>query len=102
MIDAATGREICMLRQVNPRQVIITGTVANLSNLSRDERSAAMRKIALFNFSSSVGTLWFDERTGDVCMEHKINPQLVSIPSIARVASLFGSTVRSQTVMLAH
>jgi hypothetical protein len=100
--DAATGSELLSLRQTNAQQVTISGTVAHLGSLAPALRNRIMQEIALFNFSSSVGTLHVDEKTGEVTMQHNLNPRVVPVAAIAQVATRFGDSVIRQSQALAQ
>jgi hypothetical protein len=95
--DASTVNEVLAVHQIGGQQVTISGVVASLNKLSPDVRRQTLRRIALFNFSSPVGTLVVDAKTGEVTMEHNLNPRQVSIPAMAQVATMFGKTIRRQS-----
>ena len=90
--DRATGDEVFSLREINSQTVTLTGRVGRLG-----EREDLRQHIAMFNFSSSVGTLNVNERTGEVTIEHRLNPTQVSVPAMAQAANLFGQVARTQT-----
>lgn len=92
--DRTTGDEVFSLREINSQTVTLSGRVGRLG-----EREDLRQHIAMFNFSSSVGTLNVNERTGEVTIEHHLNPRLVSLPAMAQAASLFGQVARTQIQM---
>jgi hypothetical protein len=100
MNDASTGNEVLAMRQMNPQQVMISGKVAELGKLAPEIRQKVMKQIALFNFSSSVGTLYVDEKTGEVTLQHNVNPRTVPAAAIAQVATQFTNSVVLQSRML--
>lgn len=99
LVDGA-GTPVVAMEENSRQTVIISGTVADLSHLSAESKNRAMAHIALFNFSSPVGTLSVDE-AGRVTMMHRLNSKVVSTGAIAQVAELCGDVVRqeSQTLM---
>jgi hypothetical protein len=102
LTDPATGREVLSMRQVNSQQLSISGTIGQLAELSSDVRTKLLERIALFNFSSAVGTIVLDEESGEIRMHHNVNPRLVTPSSIAHVASRFGDSVVEQSRVLAQ
>ncbi|MDB5034473.1 MAG: hypothetical protein JWQ98_1714 [Chlorobi bacterium] len=100
MTDARSGVTVCTVRQESSQKITLSCVVARLKGLSAEKRQQLQRKIALFNFSSAVGTLWYDSRTGEVTMEHFLNPRQVSPVSMASVAARFGETYRAEVASL--
>lgn len=98
--DAATGAEIFTVRQIDAQTVTLSGVIARLNNLSPERRHEVMQRIAFFNFSSPVGTLGFNNSTGEVVMEHHLNPRYVSASSIASVAGRFNDVARNEATLL--
>lgn len=96
----ASGHLVFTVSQVNPQTVTLTSVVARMRKLNAEERNRLQQQIAFFNFSSSVGTLWFDNSTGEVTMEHHLNPRFVSPASIAKIAASFGDMVRTEEQIL--
>jgi hypothetical protein len=94
------GRELCAVRFVEPQVVTISRSITTL-----DLRSAAavhvMRAMATFNFSSPVGTLLLDEKTGALRMEHHLNPQSMSMESVAQVVLMFGEVADTESRQVA-
>lgn len=90
--DRKTGDKVFSLREVNPQTVTLSGVVGRLG-----EREDLRQHIAMFNFSSSVGTLYVNESTGEVTIEHRLNPMQVSVPAMADAANLFGQVARTQS-----
>lgn len=97
-----TGAPVVSMEQNNRNTVTISGAVADLSGLPAANKSRAMARIALFNFSSPVGTLSLDEATGRVTMVHYLNSGLVSTATIAQVAQLCGDVVKQEAATLAQ
>jgi hypothetical protein len=100
--DAATGAEVLTVSQVDAQQVTITGVVAKLNKLSAARKHDIQQRIDYFNFSSAVGTLDMDNKTGQVTMEHHLNPRYVSASSIVNVAMRFSDVVRAESEVLAQ
>ncbi len=98
--DAMTGAEVFKASEVNAQTVTLVGFVASLRNLSPEQKEQLLKKVAFYNFSSPVGTLLVDSETGDITMEHHLNPRHVSPSSMATVASRFGDAVRSESQSL--
>ena len=76
------------------------GKVAELGKLAPEIRQKVMKQIALFNFSSTVGTLHVDENTGEVTLRHNVNPRMVPAAAIAQVATQFTNSIVLQSRML--
>jgi hypothetical protein len=57
--------------------------------------------MATFNFSSPVGTLLLDEKTGALRMEHHLNPQSMNMETVAQVVLLFGQVADAESRELA-
>jgi hypothetical protein len=100
MTDARTGATVCTVRQESSQKITLSCVVASLKGLPAEQKQRALKKIALFNFSSAVGTLLYDNRTGEVTMEHFLNPRQVTPVSMASVAARFGETYRAQAASL--
>ncbi len=97
LIDAASGNEIASIEQIDPQQIMLKGTVARISDLSQEQQRSVRQRIALFNFSSPVGTLSLDEGTGAIVMEHRLNPRMVAVPAMANAAVMFAQVARTQS-----
>jgi hypothetical protein len=102
LTDPASGREVLSMREVNSQQLSISGTIGQLSDLSTEVRQKLVEQIALFNFSSAVGTIVLDEESGEITMHHNVNPRVVTASAIAQVASRFGDSVVEQSRVLAQ
>jgi hypothetical protein len=100
LVDATSGDEVFQVQQVSSQQLTITGMVARMQNISPEKARQIRSRIALFNFSSPVGTLTLDEGTGVVTMEHHMNPRVVTMPAMASTARLFGVVARNQSQTL--
>jgi hypothetical protein len=100
VLDRESGAEVLSVRQTGPQQVAITATIGTYADMSREARSQVLEQIALFNFSSLVGTLTYDDRTGTVIMSHNLNPHFASMQQMVRVASLCGDVARAQASTL--
>ncbi len=96
LLDPTSGREILSLRQTSPQTIMLSGVVGKIDRATTAQRLRAEQRIALFNFSSPVGTLTLNERSGQVTMEHALNPRLVPAAAMAHVAALFGEAVQNQ------
>jgi len=94
--DRSTGAEVVSVRENNPQEVTVSGVVGNLGDVSDDFRQTAMSRMALFNFSSPVGTLMFDQGSGSVVMYHFLNPRYVPVSSMARIALLCGDVASTR------
>jgi hypothetical protein len=97
--DAKTGREIFTVRQVSSQTVTLSGVVASLDKVAPAQRQEVLRRIALFNFSSPVGTLEVDN-SGKVTMYHHLSSRLVSRAGMVDVASRFGDAMREEAKVL--
>lgn len=95
--DAASGAELFRLSETTTGTLTLSGSVPNVNGTAA---VALDEKISWFNCSSAVGTMWMDQKTGQVTMLHHLNPQLVSRSGLANVADRFGEAVRSETKML--
>ncbi|MEO5929391.1 MAG: hypothetical protein ABIR47_05630 [Candidatus Kapaibacterium sp.] len=102
MTDAHTGVRVCTVRQESSQKITLSCVVTRLDGVSAEKKQRIQRKIALFNFSSAVGTLWYDSRTGEVILEHFLNPRQVSPVNMASVAARFGETYRAQAATLTN
>jgi hypothetical protein len=100
LMKDASGNLVFTVSQVNPQTVTLSSVVARLRKLTAEERTLLQQKIAFFNFSSSVGTLWFNNATGEVTMEHHLNPRYVSPATMAKIAASFGDMVRTEEQIL--
>jgi hypothetical protein len=100
LMKDASGNIIFSVSQVNPQTVTLTSVVARTRKLTSEQESMLQRKIAHFNISSSVGTLWLDNATGEVTMEHHLNPRFVSPATMAKIAANFGDLVRTEEQVL--
>jgi hypothetical protein len=100
VLDRESGAEVLSVREVGPQSVAITATVGTYAGMNRESRSRFLERIALFNFSSQVGTLTFDDRSGTVVMSHNMNPRSVPIQQMVRVASICGDVARAQSQTL--
>jgi|GEM_PF-3115294 len=94
--DAITGSEICVLVEKAPQNMTLVGEIIELGKASPDVISRAMRKMAYYNFNSAVGTLMLDGASKRIRMEHHLNPQVLSVESIASAVELFESSVRAE------
>lgn len=97
VLDRQSGAEVMSVRELGPQDVTITATVGVYPGLTSATRASIAERIALFNFSSSVGTLELDERTGMLFMSHHLNPTAVSMSQMVHVASLCGEVAREQS-----
>lgn len=100
IIDRATGVEVLSVREVSATDVAITAVIGTWPGMSRDRRDQVKESIALFNYSSAVGTLWLDDRTGTVMMSHSLNPRSVPIQQLVKVATMCSQAAREQTQSL--
>lgn len=96
----ASGAMVFTVSQVNQQTITLKGVVASMRNLTPEQRTQLQRKIALFNYSSHVGTLWLDNATGDVTMEHHLNPRHLSPSTMATIAASFGDVARTEGEIL--
>jgi hypothetical protein len=74
---------------VSPEQITIRSTVAKVADQAKAEKM-----IALFNESSSVGTLNIEN--GAIVMTHFVNPKLVKQTEIAQVVAMFNTELARQ------
>jgi len=100
MKDASTGTMVFTVSQVNSQTITLRGVVASMRNLTPEQRTQLQRRIALFNYSSHVGTLWLDNATGEVTMEHHLNPRHLSPSTMATIATSFGDVARAEGQIL--
>lgn len=100
VLAKANGSELCSVRFTGPQVVTISRSIAKV-----DLRSAAaarvIRAMSTFNISAPVGTLLLDEKTGALRMEHHLNPQSVSMESMAQIVVLFGEVANDETRLMA-
>lgn len=99
--ESATGRTVFEVREDNAQTITLSSVVMNARSLSGDRRERMLKSIAMFNFSSPVGTLWMEDATGDVTLVHHLNPRFVSPSNIVSVAMMFGDMVRTEKRALA-
>ncbi|MBC8143969.1 MAG: hypothetical protein H7X80_00200 [bacterium] len=97
VIDRKSGVEVLTVTEAGPQNVSITASIGKYPGMTRDARAIVAERIALFNFSSLVGTLEFNERNGAIIMSHNLNPSAVSIKEMAHVASLCIDVAREQS-----
>ncbi len=95
--DAASGAEIFTLSETTTGTLALSGSVQGLNSTTEITPNIMDDRISWFNCSSAVGTMWRDQRTGQVTMLHYLNPQLVSRSGLVNVADRFGEAVRSET-----
>ncbi len=100
--DVESGRTLFVVKDVNQQTITLSSVVASLRQLSPESRDRMLKQISQYNFSSAVGTLWYDNATGEVTMEHHLNPRLVSSANIVSVANRFGDAVRAEKTVLAQ
>src|SRR4051812_44759572 len=100
LMKDASGNTIFTVSQVNPQTITLSSVIAHLHQLSAEQRTQLQRRIAFFNYSSSVGTLWYNTATGEVTMEHHLNPRFVSPATMVKVAASFGDMVRTEEQVL--
>jgi hypothetical protein len=96
VLDRESGTEVLLIREAGPQNVAITATVGTYAGMSRETLARVQDRIALFNYSSEVGTLTYDTRSGTVAMSHNLNPRAVPVAQMVRVASLCGDAAREQ------
>ncbi len=98
--DAESGRTLFVMKEVNQQTITLSSVVASLRTLTPEQKDRLLRHIAMFNISSAVGTLWLDQSTGQVTMQHHLNPRLVSQAGLVNTAVRFGDAVRAEQVRL--
>ncbi|MBS1912992.1 MAG: hypothetical protein JST22_13480 [Bacteroidetes bacterium] len=98
--DVTTGATLFVVKETNAQTITLSSVVATVHSLTPDSRARLLRRISQFNFSSPVGTLWYDNASGNVTMEHHLNPRMVSQSGIMNVAVRFGDAVRAQQIAL--
>jgi hypothetical protein len=102
LFDGASGSELGTIRKIADNQINLSGTVGNVGSVSGEARAEVKRQIDDFNMGgSSLGTLRLQESTGDITLEHKIDPTRSSADEIAKVAMMFGDKARQQTTKFA-
>jgi hypothetical protein len=101
LIDAASGSELGTIRKIADNQINLSGIVGNVGPVSGDIREKVMSRINEFNDRSGLGTLKLQEATGDVVLEHKVDPQRTSADDIAKLAVKFSEKARQQTALFA-
>lgn len=100
VLDKENGAEVLSIREAGPQNVAITATLGTYPAMSRETLARIEEQIALFNFSSNVGTMSLDTRSGTVAMSHNLNPRAVPVAQMARLASLCGDVARRQAIEL--
>lgn len=98
--DVVTGNTLFVVKEMNAQTITLSSVVATLHSMTPDRKAQLMRRISQFNFSSAVGTLWYDNASGTVTMEHNLNPKMVSQNGMSNVAVRFGDAVRAQQMAL--
>ncbi len=97
LLDGASGSELGTIRAVGSDQMSISGIVANVGNVSGEAKARVQQQIDEFNLTSSVGTLKLQEATGDITLEHNVDPRRSNADQIAGVAVSFGDKARQQS-----
>lgn len=100
VIDRKSGDVVLTVSETNPLNVAIIATIGSYPGMSREVRARMMERIARFNFSSIVGTLEFDERSGNIIMSHNLNPSAVNLADMAHVAALCNAVAREQSQVM--
>jgi hypothetical protein len=98
--DRTSGVEVLSVRELGPQNIAITATLGSFADLSREARDRVLERIALFNFSSQVGTLTLDETSNTIVMSHNLNPRMVPLQQMVHVASLCGDVARMEAQSL--
>lgn len=101
LLDGASGTELGTIRTVGADQMTLSGIVGNVGPVAGEAKSRVQQQIDEFNESSSVGTLRLQEATGDLTLEHKIDPRRSSADEIAKVAVTFSDKARQQSAKFA-
>ncbi|HVK39922.1 MAG TPA: hypothetical protein VNA88_15410 [Candidatus Kapabacteria bacterium] len=96
VLDKESGAEVLSIREQGPQNVAITANIGSVSEMSSESLAIVEDRIALFNFSSDVGTLTYDDQSGTVAMSHNLNPRAVPVAQMVRVTSLCGDVAREQ------
>lgn len=96
--DQTSGTEVAVIRQLSDQEVMIQGRVASLNALSAAEKEEVQRRVSEYNTSgSSVGTLSYNEASGELLLEHRVNPQQNSAKEMAAVVVRFSDEARRQS-----
>lgn len=101
LLDAANGSELGTIRKIADNQINLSGIIGNVGAVSGEAKDRVMSQINEFNERSGVGTLKLQESTGDVMLEHKVDPQRTSADDIAKLVVKFGEKARQQTARFA-
>jgi hypothetical protein len=92
-LDARTGEHIYTISHPDRDCLTFNASLLRLQSPSMMMRGRLHMEIDRFNRSASVGTIYFDERSGEVSLRHNVDPGQVGIRAIAEVARRFGHVV---------
>lgn len=85
-----------MIDYDSPRQITLSAIVTKIRSVNAASKLMTYSRIADHNFSSAVGTLYFDESSGLVTMRHYVNPALTERPLMGSVVTRFTEELREQ------
>ena len=85
-----------MIDYTSSRQITLLAIVSRVRSVNAESKLATYSKVADHNFSSPVGTLYFDESSGLVTMRHYMNPSVVDRPAMGSVVTKFAEELREQ------
>lgn len=96
--DAMSGKELFTVSSLSRNAISIEGSVAR--GMTPTFMRTAGDHIAHFNCSAPVGTL-IVATSGDILLQHYVNPELVPAAAIVNLAQRFGDAVRTESLNLA-
>jgi hypothetical protein len=101
-LQIAHSNAVIIVEYVADNQVMISGVVARLGAHDAGTRERIGSRVADYNVGAAVGTLRLDATSGEISLEHRVNPRLVGPAAIARVIMLVGDAIVRQQTSLAE
>ena len=101
-LQTVHSNALTVVEYVADNQVLISGVIARAGALDAGTRERIDRRISDYNIGAAVGTLRLDEESGEITLEHRVNPRLVGPACIARVIMLVSEAIARQQIGLAE
>ena len=83
----------------SPVQITLRSVIAHYECQSDETQRRIAAKVDEYNSSAGVGTLSFDEASGDVVMVHHLNPTLSNVDRMADVVEMFNDAANQQAAI---
>jgi hypothetical protein len=99
-LDRVTGEEVYTITHPDHSCLTFTGAILRLQAPTVVQRERLRREIDRFNGSAAVGTMYYNERTGDVELRHHLDPGQTGIGAMIDIARRFGDQVKAERANL--